>query len=63
MGMLREAPFYSVAYHAMVFIWNAARPSGGLGMPQVPVGEDKQLQSSGVFFVRLTWSDSSISGG
>jgi len=54
MGMLQETPSYFAAYRAMVFVWNIARPSGGLGMPQIPMGEGEQLRSSGIFFVRLT---------
>jgi len=53
MGMLQETPSCSAAYHVMVFVWDVAGLSGGLGMSQVPMGEDKQLQSSGIFFVRL----------
>jgi len=54
MGMLQEASSCLAAYHAMVFVWDVAGPSRGLGMSQVPIGEDEQLQSSPIFFVCLT---------
>ena len=65
--MQRVSSPYPAAHHAMVFVRNLAGPPGRLepllGPSRPPLGEDKQLRSSGSFFLCLTSGNSFFFSG